>query len=184
MRFSENRRIAWIVLLACVVGSIVLLGAGSLRSERQALEKIFTNGTDSASATRYSMDAYLDKCAESAQLLAESASVYLDDDAAIDAVKEQAASLNAIDGPDGRYSVYQQLTASVNSLYTALEKAGKTQETDVLLSYGDFKGACDRLERDEDYRKLAQEFNSDLGSFPASLIGGVFGVKELDTFGW
>ena len=183
MRFSENRRLAWIVLLACVLGSIVLLGAGSLKSERKELVKIFTNGTDSSSPTRYSMDAYLDKCAESAQLLAESASVYLDD-ASIAAVKEQAVALNAADGPDGRYAVYQQLVSSVNSLYTALDKAGKTEETDVLLSYGDFKGAKDRLERDEDYRKLAQEFNEDLGSFPASLIGGVLGVKPLDTFGW
>ena len=162
----------------------MFLGAGSLSSERKALVKIFTNGTESASPTRYSMDAYLDKCAESAQLLAESASVYLDDDALIAPVKEQAAALNAKEGPDGRYEIYKQLVSSVNSLYTALEKAGRTEETDVLLSYGDFKGACDRLERDEDYRKLAQEFNEDLGSFPANLIGGILGVKQLDTFGW
>ena len=184
MRFSENRRIAWIVLLACVLGSIVLLGAGSLSSERKALVKTFTNGTDSSSPTRYSMDAFLDKCTDSAQLLAESARVYLNDETTINAVLGQAKALDATNGPDGRYAVYKDLVASVNSLYTELDKAGKTEETDVLLSYGDFKGACDRLERDEDYRKLAQEFNEDLGSFPANVIGGILGIKQLDTFGW
>lgn len=183
MRFSENRRLAWIVLLACVLGSIVLLGTGGLSSERKALVKAFTNGTDSSSSTRYSMDAYLDKCAESAALLAESAKLYLTDDATINAALEQAAALSASDGPDGRYEIYQQLVASVNSLYTQLKNAGKEEETDVLLSYGDFKGACDRLERD-DYHELAQAFNEDLSSFPANLLGGLFGVKKLDTYGW
>ena len=184
MRFSENRRLAWIVLLACVLISVFLLGAGSLSSERKALVKIFTNGVDSSTPTRFSMDAYLDKCAESAALLAESAKVVLKDAKTSDAVLEQAAALDANDGPDGRYSVYKQLVSTVNSLYTELDKAGKTEETDIALNYGNFKGACDRLERDEDYRKLAQTFNEDLGAFPAGLIGGVFCVKQLDTFGW
>ena len=73
--------------------------------------------------------------------------------------------------------------AAVEALYSDLTKAGASEEPQVLLSYGDFKGACDRLERD-DYHAQAQQFNADLSSFPANLLGSLFGIKKLDTFGW
>ena len=183
MRFTENRRLGLIVLAVCVLVSVCVLGPLGLSSERRDLVKVFTNGAESASGTRQSMDAYLDKCSESARLLAESAKVFLGDDASAQAVLDSAAALEAMDGPDGRYEAYKTLTSSVESLYTKLTQAGAQEETDVLLSYGDFKGACDRLDRDE-YHGLAQKFNADLSSFPANVLGGLFGIKKLDTFGW
>ena len=187
MRFSENRRIAWIVLLVCVLASIILLGAGSLNSERKALAKIFTNGADTSSSIRISMDADLDACAESANLLAETAKLYVDDDALIGNVQAQAAELSASDGPDGRYQIFQQLNASVDSLYTELMRAGKEDEDEIARQYGNFKGACDRIDRNGDqpdeYITQAKAFNEDLSGFPANLLGGIFGVKALDTYG-
>lgn len=183
MRFTENRRIGLIVLVVCVLVSVCVLGPLGLASERKDLVKVFTNGSVSAAGTRASMDAYLDKCSESAGLLAESAKALLKDSTQAEAVLEAASALEATDGPDGRYSLYRELVAAVEALYSDLTKAGASEEPQVLLSYGDFKGACDRLERD-DYHAQAQQFNADLSSFPANLLGSLFGIKKLDTFGW
>ena len=81
----------------------------------------------------------------------------------------------------------QQLNASVDSLYTELMRAGKEDEDEIARQYGNFKGACDRIDRNGDqpdeYIAQAKAFNEDLSGFPANLLGGIFGVKALDTYG-
>ena len=183
MRFSENRRLALIVLAVCILGSVFLLGTGSLLNERKALEKAFVSGTDASASTRSSMDAYLDKCAQSARLLGEAARAYVDDKDLIDGVMANASALEESEAIDGRYALYRELCNSVETLYSEISAGGGDEDTDVIISYGDFKGACDRMERDE-YHALARQFNEDLGSFPANLLGGLFGIKKLDTYGW
>jgi len=182
MRFIENRRIAWVVLVVCILCSIVLLGGGGLSAARKDAEVMFLSG-EYATGVRYSMDAYLDNSSASARMLAETARLHLDDEAAIDAVFTAADALEESDDINARYPLYKDLSASVESLYAQLIAAGAEEETDVLISYGDFKGAADRMERDP-YHELAQKFNKDLSSFPANLIGSLFGVEKLDTYGW
>ena len=54
---------------------------------------------------------------------------------------------------------------------------------DARLAYNDFKGAVDLIQNDQ-YPVMASAFNRKLDAFPANLIGGLFGVKPLNTFGW
>ena len=70
MRFNENRPLAWAVLAACVLGSVFGLGGNSLARERDRVEDYFYDGAETASTTRSSMDAYLDRAAECAQAMA------------------------------------------------------------------------------------------------------------------
>ena len=182
MRFIENRRIAWIVLIVCVLSSVILMGGGGLSVARKDAEKMFMSG-EYATGVRYSMDAYLDTSAESARMLAETAKLYVTDTDTIASVFTSADVLEKTDDINARYPLYKDLAAAVESLYTQLIAAGAEEETDVLISYGNFKGAADRMERDP-YHELARNFNEDLSSFPASLLGGLFGVEKLDTYGW
>ena len=52
MQFKENRRLAWCVLGACVVGSIFGLGGYSIAREQHRLENIFNQGVDRGETTR------------------------------------------------------------------------------------------------------------------------------------
>ncbi len=182
MRFIENRRIALIVLVVCILCSIVLLGGGGLSAARKDAEEMFLIG-EYATGVRYSMDAYLDTSSASARMLAETAKLHLTDEDAIDAVFAAADALEESDDINDRYPLYKDLASAVESLYTQLIAAGAEEDTDVLISYGDFKGAADRMERDP-YHELARNFNEDLSSFPANLLGSLFGVEKLDTYGW
>ena len=73
---------------------------------------------------------------------------------------------------------------AVEALYTALEQGHSADElVDARLAYNDFKGAVNLIQNDQ-YPVMASTFNRKLEKFPANLIGALFGVKPLNTFGW
>ena len=178
MRLSENRKLATVVLIVCILASIVLFGGGGLRNERYDILQVFSDGTDTSLSVRHSMEAYLQRCAERADALAEQGVKLGADATLVDDVRTAAeATAQAGDDLDGRHAAYQQLVPAVEALYTALEQAH------ARLAYNDFKGAVDLIQNDQ-YPVMASAFNRKLDAFPANLIGGLFGVKPLNTFGW
>lgn len=185
MRLSENRKLATVVLIVCVFASVVLFGGGGLRNERYDIMQVFSDGTDTSLSVRHSMEAYLQRCAERASALAEQG-VKLGADAALIEDVRAAAEATGQGGEDldGRHEAYQQLLPAVEALYTALQQSNSADELlDARLAYNDFKGAVNLIQNDQ-YPVMASAFNRKLEAFPASLIGGLFGVKPLNTFGW
>ena len=71
MRLSENRKLATVVLIVCILASIILFGGGGLRNERYDILQVFSDGTDTSLSVRHSMEAYLQRCAGQANALAE-----------------------------------------------------------------------------------------------------------------
>ncbi len=182
MRFSENRVIAWIVLAVCVLGSVVGLGGAGMAREREKLMDVFYDGTDAKSTSRHSMDAYLDRAEECAQIMANEVLLRLGENA--DAQQMLSLLAGEDDDLDARYAAYQQLQALSDRLYNAMYGA-KLPDADIVsfkAAYDDFWGA-DKYIRVDAYRKLAADFNDDLSGFPAGLVCGVMGVDELNTFG-
>ena len=68
MRFSENRKVACVVLALSVLVSIFGLGGMGLARERSKVLEVYDRGTDANQTTRHSVDAYLDSAAENAAL--------------------------------------------------------------------------------------------------------------------
>ena len=185
MRLSENRKLATVVLIVCILASIILFGGGGLRNERYDILQVFSDGTDTSLSVRHSMEAYLQRCAGQASALAEQG-VKLGADAAL--IEEVRAAAEAAgqsgDDLDGRHEAYQELVPAVEALYTALEQThGADELLDARLAYNDFKGAVNLIQNDQ-YPVMASAFNRKLEAFPANLIGGLLGVKPLNTFGW
>jgi len=88
------------------------------------------------------------------------------------------------DDLDGRHEAYQELVPAIEALYTALEQThGADELLDARLAYNDFKGAVNLIQNDQ-YPVMASAFNRKLEAFPANLIGALFGVEPLNTFGW
>ncbi len=184
MRFVENRKLAWVVLIICALGSISLFGGGALISERNDVLTVFSEGTDTSLSTRHSMDAYLGRAAERANVLAEVATRLEANAELIAKVQEGAQAIAAEGELDERHKAYAALTPSVESLYTALQKGyADSALIDARLAYNDYKGAVNLIQNDQ-YPALASRFNDKLAAFPAKLIGGLFGVEPLNTFGW
>lgn len=179
MRITENRVLALIVCAACALVSIFGIGGWQLREKYDDVTRYFLEGEDE----RHNMEAYLDRCAEYADDLANAAKKYLVFDEEIDAVLEYSDELNIDNGPGGdRYTNYVMLTDAVEELYSQLEIAGSHEEPDVMLAYGDYQSACDLIKRDG-YFSMAHAYNHEISGFPAGMIASVWGMGSADEFG-
>lgn len=179
MRITENRVLALILCAVCALVSIFGIGGFKLKAKYDEVTDYFLEGEDE----RHNMEAYLDRCAEYADDLANAAKKYLIYDEEIDAVLEFSDELNVDEGPGGdRYYNFYSLTNAVEELYTQLEIAGSYEEPDVMLAYGDYQSACDLIKRDG-YYELADAYNRTASGFPAGMIASMWGVAGADEFG-
>ena len=185
LRFFEKRKIAWAVLAVCVVGSVLGLGGASLKKDAAKLEEIFYHGSDTTQTTRYSMDAYLDRAAECASIMANEVLLRLDGE---NATAEEILSLTEIlsDSTDTnrRYRAYEIVKSDSDVLYNAMyaSSLSDAERRDFKTAYDDFWGA-DKFIRRDDYRELAASFNDELTDFPAGAVGALWGVGPYNTFG-
>ena len=186
MRLSENRPLAWVVLIACALGSVVGLGGAGLARERNRVERVFYDGVKQSDATaRSSMDACLDRAAECAQVMASEVQLHLGaDNANAQKMLNALADFGDDDGLDARYQAYQTLQSLSDQLYNEIYAANLSDSERVNFkhAYDDFWG-CDKYVRIDPYRSMAAEFNDSLDGFPASLAAGLWGVDELSSFG-
>ena len=179
MRISENRALALIVCVICVLTSVFVLGGIKLKGEYEDTVYEFVDGGD----VRHNLEAYLDRCADYATELADEAVQYLDPADDADKVRELAAALSAQNGPGGdRYDNYIILTAAVENLYSTLQLVDKSDEPAIKLAYGDYKSACDLIKRD-DYYEDAAAFNKKVNGFPAGIVAAIWGIDKADSFG-
>ena len=184
MRLSENRKLAWAVLAACALGSVVGLGGGYLVREQSAVLKVFYEGTESGT-TRESMDAYLDRAADCAQVMASEAQLHFGgDNAPAAAMLHALADFGDDDGLDARYTAYTTLQSLSDQLYNQFYADGVADADRVNFkrAYDDFWGA-DKFIRRDAYRELARDFNDSLDGFPASAVADLMGVDEINSFG-
>ena len=184
MRLSENRKLAWVVLAVCVFGSVVGLGGGHLVRERGSVEERFYSGSEEG-GTRESMDAYLDRAYDCAQVMASEAQLHFGtDDAAAAQMLDTLESFRDEAGLDARYAAYTELQTLSDQLYNEFYADGVADADRVNFkrAYDDFWGA-DKFVRRDAYRSLARDFNDSMKGFPASAVAGLMGVDELNSFG-
>lgn len=181
MRFSENRVIAWIVLIVCVVGSIFGLGGASLARERSDILEVFCEGADDRDNT-HCMSAYLERAFENARIMAlEVHRIHGDDGWLNDTMHAFDAGVDP-----GAYKyiskvkLLRQLADEMYNIVYAAEPIDD-QRRDFKIAYDDFQGAIRMMEKDP-YLELAKEFNDDLNSgFVARGVSGLLGIESLSV---
>lgn len=183
MRLSENRKLAWGVLVVCVLLSIVVLGGSGLARERHRAIEVFNDGSDTSVSVRHSMDAYLDASAEAAQLMASEAELHLGASQTTESVRSLAGQIGDGDDLDARYAAYTQLKTDVDSLYNVMYDGVESADfTNFKRAYDDFWG-YENMIRNDEYHQLARSYNSAAGGFPGGLVAGIWGLDELNAFG-
>ena len=182
MKFSENRKIAFIVLAVCVLVSVIGFGGMGLARERGKVLTVFDRGTDPSMSTRHSMDAYLDASAESARVMVSEAELALGTAPAIDTVSTLAEQVATETDTGKRNEAYSALRTASDTLYNAVYDAvGSAGFTNFKRAYDDFWGYDDMI-RHDDYHKLANGYNDLIGGFPGGLVSAITGQGRLDTF--
>ena len=184
MRLSENRKLAWVVLAVVAVGSVFGLGGGHLAREQDKVLEMFYEGAETGT-TRESMDAYLDRARECAQVMADEARLHLGaDDATAAKVDAAVANFGDDDTLDDRYEAYTALQGLSDELYNRFFD-GSVSEADranFKRAYDDFWGA-DKFVRRDAYRAWARDYNDSLDGFPAGVVARPWGLDEPNTFG-
>ena len=182
MRFSENRKVAVVVLAVCVLVSVFGLGGMGLARERGKVLTVYDRGADTSLSTRHSMDAYLDSAAENARLMVSEARLHMGDSQVIDKVEQLAETLASAESIDARYEAYVEIKTAVDSLYDAMYRAVQGSDfTNFKVAYDDFWG-CDDLIRHDEYHDLAAKYNRVVAGFPGSLVAGITGQGALNPF--
>lgn len=193
MRFTENRAIAWVVLIACILISIVGFGGGGMAGKRNAVEKVFYEGyaRGQDGEIESGVDYGLKRVADSALKAATEAKILLGTDNS-----DAAALAGAAEVVGGKGSMEERIAA-----LETLKKARETVYAAVMSgNFGDeklggFNSADRKLESalmaleqneigyaEEAYTSKAQTYNEDISGFPANLVMGLLGKGSLETF--
>lgn len=185
MHLSENRALAWGVLAVCALGSVVGLGGMGLARERAGVEKLFYSGANAEAVARESMDAYLDRAAECASLMASELELRLGAESAT--AQKMHAQLERFGDEHSiaeRYAAYTELQRLSDEAYNAVYASALTdgERRDFKNAYDDFWG-CDKYVRIDPYRAAAAAFNDRLDGFPAGAVAKLMGVEEIESFG-
>lgn len=178
MRLSENRILAWIVLVVCVIGSVVGLGGNSLARERREAIEVFYNGAEDRDST-HSMSAYLSRAFENARIMALEVQLHLGEEQAQD-------MFNAFEAEDdGDFldsgSSFKRIRQLADDLYNKMYAAelSDQQRRDFKIAYDDFQGAVRLIEKDP-YLDMAAEFNKAWhDSFISEGVGRLLGIDLL-----
>ena len=184
MDFLYNRKVAWAVLVLAVLASIVGLGGGSLAVQRSEAVRVFNDGIDDSFAVRFSMDAYLENCAEYARVMTEEYRRYINGSNEIAAeIQELALMIGDGDNFDDRHSAYKLLCAKVETLYTDFYVSDISEQDAELFAkaYSNFQGEVSKIGYDE-YRALVEKFNRKCEGFPAGAIAALLGIEPLNPF--
>ena len=122
MRISENRKLAYAVLVLCIVISIFALGGSAMvRARSQALD-VFETGTDPSLSIRHSMDAYLESAADAAKLMVSEAELQQGASELSNSISNLADQVRDNEDMDARYEAYSQLKTEVDPVsYTHLD---------------------------------------------------------------
>lgn len=199
MNFKENRPLAFIVLAAAVLLSLLVQGPIAMLNARGDTEVLFMEGE---------MHELMTRCAAQGDLLGQMSAMYLNEAAlAEDSAKTAAllgteeylclpetltqlsAELKAAPDPNACLAVLTELHAAVEKTYTALDMMQISGDDfrNIKLAYYDFAGAMDIVARDgsdpKSYTAQAQRFNKSISGFPAKLYCAVLNVDPLTVYG-
>ena len=131
------------------------------------------------------MDAYLDRAADCAQVMASEAQLHFgENDAAAIQMFDALANFGDDVDLDKRYEAYTTLQTLSDQLYNEFYASGvaNADRVNFKRAYDDFWGA-DKFVRRDAYRAWARDFNDSIGSFPANAVARLMGVDELNSFG-
>lgn len=184
MKVLSNRKVAWAVLVVCVLTSIIGLGGGSLAADRKDAMRVFNDGIDDSFAVRFSMDAYLENCASYTEIMAQEYRLHVDRNSDLAAnVLEIASLIGDGDDLDNRSSSYKALCHAIENLYTDFHAANVSKKDGELFdnAYANFQGEISKLKFD-DYHAIAEKFNRSLDVFPANAVAALLGIDDLNTF--
>ncbi|MEA4824972.1 MAG: hypothetical protein VB111_12810 [Clostridiaceae bacterium] len=181
MKFLYNRKLAVIILVICIVGTILVGGGRSLERYRDTQGQLFYNGT---TGDGNSIASDLRARCEAGHNLITVAKRYMDANAAeIKALSDSITTLENAATVREAFDANYDLTLSADHLYSVLNNTALSDADKKLVS-GQFTELTSRNQTisHDGYNTVAVEFNDLLGRFPTSVIAMANGIVPLELF--
>lgn len=182
----RQRGVACAFLALAVLAGVFGIGGAKLAAWRSSTELLYVMPAD-----RYSTSIVdeLDAALSAAQSITDLCAARLgEEDAGVAAARQAIAlrrdGLNDT-GPAAAYRANLELQSAIGYLYNTVRHEIDPSDTAGQALQGqwsDFTSHQDRLSR-SGYNAAVEEYNRAAGSFPANLIGALWGAGELERFG-
>ena len=180
-RVFKNSGFACLIMIIMIVSGTLAGSRGSLMALRGAAESVFTLG---ARGDGIGVQSDLNERMSAAYNMVVIARKYLpEENALIQNTLSAREKLNSAVGVKEKSSANKALTIAVKDLYDALSSMALNDADSRYPQslYTDFRSSADRISHDP-YNGKALEFNKILARFPASVLGGLSGVKPIELF--
>lgn len=178
----KKRSTAMAILAAVLVLGTLFGTHRSLSGKQAEVVESFYHGTG---GDDYGIQNKLEQRSDKAKNLVKIAANYDVEDAR-QAVNDACTELDQAKSAGDCYAANEALTEAAEVLSQALIQAGLTAEDENYRSglMADLNSYQLQLERlAGDYNAEVREFNQDiLGGFPAGLLGGITGIREVEAF--
>ena len=180
MKFSENRRIAWLVLVVCVVVTVVGFGGGGIRNEYADAKAAFYAGGGDA---YFSLDSYISRRVEYANKLSALAMANGLNEELVQALEDAASRSENAEDVNEKLIANSDMTDAADKLYALISADTSVSESDrrdAKLLYADLTDAAGKMKNDA-YFVEAKQYNAVLEGFPASILSKLFGLERLEV---
>ena len=183
MKLLENKVLSILIMIILIAGGFWLGGYKSLSGLYNDVEKVFFTGEDGDGIC---IENDLSERAACAVNLVSVARKYVGESTEAKELSDASAAMSAAAGGNDiseRLSADKRLEAAMTSLYRSLEDIGPSEKDEAYRQrlYADFSSRGDTISHDP-YNVYAQDYNTTLSKFPASLIAAVTPVKAAVIF--
>lgn len=174
MKFKENRPLAWILVIICVIASTLIGSYVSLSSKRTEVINSFYDTMDTDLNTKSS---YADNLAGIATRYIDASSEYITD------MSQARTQLLEADTAREKYLASVAITNAASALYDILGTMDLTETDDRLRrsNYADILSVDDILSRSS-FNSDVEKFNATLTAFPANILSAMTGVETAEYF--
>lgn len=174
-----NRKLAALILVLCIVGTVLISGGRSLRQYRETQSELFYMGPKGFSIYNDLMA----RC-EAGYNIITVARRYMDANSVdLASLADAITAVENAQGPSESYEANYRLTVAADQVYALLSQQNLSDADKKLLS-GQFTEMTSRNQTiaNDSYNTTAGKFNDLLKGFPTGLIAGINGIRPLELF--
>lgn len=182
---AKKRPVAALVLAAAVLVSVFGIGGLRLKGEYNEVREVYTSAVD-----EYGHGIQTDFSAQAdaaASMIRVAGGVLGEDDPTVAAAQDCLDAWNReadAKQPAAQYDLNGHLATAVDQMYnTAFGAADETRQGQLDDLYDRFLSAQATIDRaGADYNRQADDYNAMAESFPANLIGPLWGAGHMERF--
>ena len=183
MKLLENKVLSILIMIILIAGGFWLGGYKSLSGLYNDVEKVFFTGEDGDGIC---IENDLSERAACAVNLVTVARKYVGESVEVKELSDASSALSSASGSRDialLLSADNSLETAMTALYRSLEDSSLSEKDEAYRQrlYADFNSRGDTISHDP-YNVYAQDYNTTLSKFPASLIAAVTPVKAAVIF--